>query len=70
MNVAFEQVKLRGIRKWIDPETGKRRQKTRWFCQTVNPFNKNPDGTVKTRTDIFRELQQKRHDWESKEANR
>jgi hypothetical protein len=27
------------------------------FSQTLNPFNKNSDGTIKSKNDIYRELQ-------------
>lgn len=35
---------------------GKRFQRTLAATQTVNPFNKNADGTVKTAREIYQEL--------------
>jgi hypothetical protein len=63
VRVTFDQVKLKGVRRWKDPETGKPRQQTRVFMQTVNPFNKLPDGTVKDRQTIMAELIAERADW-------
>ncbi|MFE0353647.1 hypothetical protein ACFW2I_09145 [Streptomyces nigra] len=39
-----------------------RRQRT--FSQTLNPFNKNADGQVKTELEIVRELVVEAADWE------
>lgn len=41
-----------------------RRQKT--FMQTLNPFNKNADGQVKTELEILRELSAKAAVWQAK----
>ncbi|RKR53189.1 hypothetical protein C7387_4329 [Yokenella regensburgei] len=38
----------------------KRREK---FSQTLNPFNKNKDGSVKTYQEIKKEVQQRAIDW-------
>jgi hypothetical protein len=38
------------------PVCGKRMRRQKTFSQTQNPFNKNPDGTVKTRQEIYRSL--------------
>lgn len=40
-----------------------RRQRT--FSQTLNPFNKNTDGSVKTVPDIYRELSAKAEAWKA-----
>jgi hypothetical protein len=42
---------------------GRRRQKTEKFYQTVNPFNKNKDGSLKTREQIYKEVCQERDKW-------
>ena len=63
MRVTFDEVKLKGVRRWKEPETGKPRQQTRVFMQTVNPFNKLPDGTMKDRQTIMAELIAERADW-------
>lgn len=58
----FQEVSLRGTRHWKDA-AGKRHQETRRFFQTVNPFNKNADGTEKTRPQILDELRAERDAW-------
>ena len=60
--ITFPEVKVKGTKKWTDV-TGKKRQKTKTFSQTINPFNKNKDGTQKTRLDILEELYQERDKW-------
>lgn len=62
MQVTFEEVSVKATKRWTD-ENGKRRQKTKTFSQTINPFNKNSDGTIKTRQDIVREISAERDAW-------
>lgn len=57
----FEQVTLKGIRRWT--ENGRKRQETQTFMQTVNPFNKNAAGEVKSRAEILAELITERKAW-------
>jgi hypothetical protein len=59
--VRFQQVKLKGVRFWY--ENGKKRQETKIFFQTINPFNKNRAGLPKDRSEIFRELIIERDQW-------
>lgn len=59
----FEEVVLRETRRWKDPITGKTRQKTKKFSQTLNPFNKNGQGEVKTREEIRAELRVQADAW-------
>jgi len=42
---------------------GKRRSKTKIFTQTLNPFNKNEDGTICTRDDILLKLAIEKNEW-------
>ena len=59
----FEEVAVRGVRRWKDPVTGKKRQETRKFCQTVNPFNRGADGAPKTHAQILAEVTAERDAW-------
>ena len=61
MRYRFEEVKLSATRRWT--ENGKRRQETRVFMQTINPFNKDEGGNVKTHTQIWNELKAERDEW-------
>jgi len=57
----FEEVAITGTKRWFDG--GKRRQKTRRFYRTLNPFNANADGEPKTRAEIMDELMAERKAW-------
>jgi hypothetical protein len=61
MRVTFDKIELKAKRVWR--QGGKRRQETRTFMQTVNPFNRNADGTRKTREQILAELHAERLTW-------
>ena len=62
MKIYFNEVSIKAVKKWTGSD-GKKHQQTKKFYQTVNPFNKNPDGTVKTREEIFREIVKQRDEW-------
>jgi hypothetical protein len=64
--IRFEEVKIKGVRRW--KENGKARQETRTFMQTINPFNKNAAGLVKSRCEILQELYAERAQWLVKEV--
>lgn len=59
----FQEVAIKGVYKWKDPATGRQRQSTKKFFQTVNPFNKNSKGEVKNRDEILLELTAERDAW-------
>jgi hypothetical protein len=59
--VVFEKVSMKARKVWT--EHGKRRQQTKEFMQTISPFNKNLDGTQKTREQIIDELNVERKAW-------
>lgn len=59
--INFTKVSLKGKRTWM--ENGKRRQETRTFMQTINPWNTNDDGTPKTREQIMAGLVIERDKW-------
>lgn len=65
MKITFERVKY--IHKFKDAE-GRRKQKVFW--QSLNPFNKNKDGSLKTREDIMIELKSMGKQWEYVERNK
>lgn len=63
MRVTFEEVSATATRRWKDPGTGKSKQETKRFFQTVNPFNKDPDGSLKTRSQIQAEVNAEAAAW-------
>lgn len=62
MRIRFAEIKVKGTRRWIDEE-GKKRQQTRTFMQTANPFNKNAKGLVKSRDEILVEIRAECEAW-------
>lgn len=62
MRYQFEEVSLKAVRRWTDAD-GKKRQQTKKFFQTINPFNKNADDTLKDRKQIMAELVIQRDAW-------
>lgn len=54
VSMEFWPIKCKATRKWV--EDGKKRQETKTFEQTLNPYNKNPNGTVKTEEEILEEV--------------
>jgi hypothetical protein len=62
VRVTYEVITIRNSFRWTNAE-GKRRSKSVKFQQSINPFNKNPDGTVKTRQQIWAELQAESGCW-------
>ena len=51
MKITFEKIVERRTKRWTDVN-GKKRQKTAQFMKTVNPWNRNDDGSVRTREEI------------------
>jgi len=64
--VRFEEVKWRADKSLkCAGGCGKRLKRSITFSQTINPFNKLPDGTVKDRPDIYKELKQEAEAWKT-----
>lgn len=61
MKIYFREVSIKATRKW--KENGKRKQETKTFFQTMNPFNKMPDGTLKCYDQIMKEILEARDKW-------
>lgn len=59
----YEKVTSHAIRYGKCPICGKRTQRLKTFTQTVNPFNKNPDGTVKTRAEVSESVKSQAKAW-------
>lgn len=62
MRYVFQEIAVRGTRRWTD-ETGKKRQQTKKFFQTLNPFNRNAAGLPKTSSEIRQEITTERDAW-------
>lgn len=60
--MTFDEIAVKGRRIWKDAD-GKRRTQVVKFWQTENPFNKNADGSIKSRSDIGTELNEQFKAW-------
>jgi hypothetical protein len=69
MRITFEQVTVKQTLRFRDPETGKPRQMTKTFMQTVNPFNCGRDGLPKSRQQIRDELNSEARLWKLRAEN-
>lgn len=67
--VHFAEVSIKRTFRWRDPETGKTRQETKKFWQTISPFNMGADGSPKTRGQIMFELEQQARLWMLRKEN-
>lgn len=61
--IKFEVVKYRKTTAITCSYCGKKNKRTKTFYQTINPFNKNSDGTVKTKKDIQDDLVLSASNW-------
>ena len=58
----YREVSMKAVYRWVDAH-GRKRQKTEKFFQTLNPFNKNADGSIKNSREILAELKPKYDQW-------
>jgi hypothetical protein len=61
----FREIKHQASKNLPCPGCGKKLRRQRTFGQTLNPFNKNADGRVKTELEIVRELNATAAQWET-----
>ncbi|KAB1146762.1 hypothetical protein F7R91_14375 [Streptomyces luteolifulvus] len=61
----FREIKHQASKSLPCPACGKKLRRQRTFSQTLNPFNKNKDGQVKTELEIVRELVVVASKWEA-----
>ncbi|NBD02149.1 hypothetical protein [Burkholderia thailandensis] len=69
MWITFERVIAKRTARWTDPTTGKKRQKTQSFEQTVNPFNRDVSGKPKDHCAIRAEVNRDADLWKLKTEN-
>lgn len=63
MRIPFEVIKVTGSKRARCPVCGKTTGRSRTFGQSVGPFNRHPDGQVKTRDEIRDELHRQLREW-------
>lgn len=66
MRIEFERVKFKGIKNTVCIKCLCRLRRQKTFEQTINPFNRLPNGAIKTREDIYKELWSERTSWRFK----
>jgi hypothetical protein len=59
----YEPVRVTAVKKLPCPVCGKLLRRQRTFQETINPFNKNPDGTQKTSREVLASVQARAEDW-------
>ena len=61
----FQEVSTKGVIKQECCVEGckKKTQATKKFCQTLNPYNRNKNGDVKSREEIVREINEQKREW-------
>lgn len=69
MRITFDEIAIRETVRWRDPVTGRNRQMTQKFFQTVSPFNRGSDGAMKSRQQIRDELQREARLWKLRTEN-
>lgn len=62
--ITFEEVSQLAVRKGVCDVCGKRGRRQRTFTMTINPWNKNPDGTVRTRAEVKAANRAKAQEWQ------
>ena len=61
----YEQIRAHGRKSGKCVACGKPAERSHIFTNTVNPFNKNEDGTVKTRLEVQANVNRLARAWEA-----
>jgi len=64
MKVSFQVVKAKRTIRGNCIVCGKKMTRSKTFEHTVNPFNKNLDGTVKTYLEVLKDVNNKADQWD------
>ena len=68
MRVNFQEVSLVATKSGVCNVCGKQCKRSQKFWETINPFNLNAQGFVKTREEIRDELSEKVAEWQKSPA--
>lgn len=61
----YAQVSATGYRRGVCSICGKRGQRQTTVTNTVNPFNRNEDGSVRTHAEVWAAVAAKAKEWEA-----
>lgn len=59
----FEKVATRRTRRGTCPTCGNNVTRSRTFENTINPFNRNADGTIRTRQEVWEKVNAEADEW-------
>jgi hypothetical protein len=60
----FETVKRTAVRKLVCVHCGRRFRRQRTFTNTINPYNRNPDGSIRTRREVEENVARLAGEWD------
>lgn len=63
--VTFEEIRRAGVKSVPCTNCGKKIRRQRTFSMTINPWNVNPDGSQRTREEIWTALGEKVSTWQT-----
>jgi hypothetical protein len=63
MHITFRQIKTIVKKSGKCPICGKRSTKQQTICNTVNPFNKDKDGNVKSPDQVYQDVKAEAANW-------
>ncbi len=63
--MTFIEMGFKTSKSGVCPKCGKRATRANHFYQTLNPFNKNADGTLKSSAEIIAEEREKSKVWKA-----
>lgn len=61
----FDQIVSQGWKSGRCVVCGKQAERSRQFTNTVNPFNRNADGTQRTHAEVRANVERQRREWEA-----
>jgi hypothetical protein len=52
ITIRYDEVKAQAVRKGPCPRCGRKTTRRRTFTMTISPYNRNPNGTVRTPAEV------------------
>jgi len=65
VRTVYEPIRVQAVKTLPCPECGKRLRRQRTFQNTINPLNRNPDGTVRTRREVVANVRRLADEWKA-----
>lgn len=61
----YDEVSYHARKVGLSAKCDKPATRQRKFTNTINPFNRNPDGSVRTRSEVWENVKRLGHEWEA-----